>query len=206
MPGTVTPVDAMDDTLGSQPQAERIYDNVTLVVPGVTLPLIKVNLWNTVEEFALRSTMFRAEVFWSMAIGVSTVDFNPFSADMSACWVLSQHGLWHWRVDPPAQLRDLTAPNNVRTGKVILALKPLSFDANLPAEMFSTWFEALLDGTLFRLYGTPSKPWSDVKLATYHGTRFRQSINRARDLAARNWSPQQPRWFFPLFAAGRRKQ
>jgi hypothetical protein len=65
----------------------------------------------------------------------------------------------------------------------------------------------MLDGTLGRLYGMPSKPWTSTQLATYHGTRFRQGMNRARDIAERLHSHQQsPRRAYPYFARGRRKQ
>lgn len=206
MSATVTPSDDLQTSLGSDPGLERLYDNVQLVVPGgVTLSLIKVAAWNTIEEFALRSTCFRVEVSWAMPIGTSQVDFNPYSSDMTACWVLGQCGLTAWRVEAPACLVDLRAPTAARTGTAILALKPISFDANLPAELWINWFETILDGTCFRLYGMPNKPWMNTQLATYHGTRFRQGINRARDVAARAWSPQQPAWRFPMFAHGRRK-
>lgn len=203
---TVTPTDDLQTSLGSQPDLERLYDNVQLVVPQATLSLIKVAAWNTLEEFALRSTYFRDEVFWTMAIGVTTVDFNPYSADMSVCWVLSQCGLVRWRANAAATLIDLAQPLAVRTGRALLALKPVSFDVNFPPELWTNWFETILDGTLFRLFGQGLKPWSNTQMATYHGTRYRQGINRARDIANRAFSNQQPPWAFPYFAAGRRKQ
>jgi hypothetical protein len=207
---TITPADDMSSVLGSNPDVQRIYDNVLAVMPAVTLPIVQLALWNAVEEFAVRSTYFRAKVYWEMAIGVSTVDFNPHSAAMLVVWVLEQHGLTDFVVRPPATLVDRQVPLAARTGWAILALKPTSFDVvkqkgALP-ELWSTWFETMLDGVLFRLYGQPAKPWSSPQLATYHGTRFRQGMNRARDIAERLHSDQQSRRRrFPYFAMGRRK-
>lgn len=206
MSGTVTPSDDLQTSLGAQPDYERIYDNVQLVVPAVTLNLIKVALWNTVEEFSLRSLYFRDLVGWTMPIGTSKMNFNPYSAGFSVCWLLGQDGLIAWRVQPPALLIDLRPPVAARTGTALLALKPVSFETVLPAETWTNWFETLLDGTLFRLYGQPSKPWSNTQLAQYHGTRFRQGMNRARGLAAQAYSNQQPAWCYPYAARGRRKQ
>lgn len=207
MSSTVTPTDDLQTTLGSQPDIERVYDNVLAIVPAVTFPLVKLALWNAIEEFALRSTYFRETVYWTMGIGVATVDFNPFSAAMSVCWVLSQKGLYRWQIAPPAALVDLVSPQTaVRTGEAIVALKPVSLEADLPAHMWTQWFETILDGTLGRLYALPAKPWSNGPLAQYHGTRFRQGLNRARDIAARGYSNQQPNWSFPYAASGRRKQ
>jgi hypothetical protein len=206
MSGTATPTDDLQTTLGSQPTYERIFDNVQLVVPSVTLSLIKVALWNAIEEFALRSLYFRDLVGWTMPIGVTSVDFNPHSANFSVCWVLGQEGLIHWRVHPPGTIKDLREPLTLRSGIALLALKPLSFDVTLWPELMTNWFETILDGTLFRLYGMPNKPWMNTQLAQYHGTRFRQGVNRARDVAARAYSNQQPAWMYPYAAKGRRKQ
>jgi hypothetical protein len=203
---TPIPADDLRTTFGANPDIERLYDHVQAILPGVTLSLLQMMAWGAIEEFAIRSTYFREQVSWSMAIGVSTVNFNPHSADMQVCWVLGQDGLWQWQVNPPGELVDLRTPTTARTGTALLALKPTSFDANLPNEMWTNWFETILDGTLFRLFGMPGKPWASPQLAQYHGARFRQGINRARDVATRNWSNQQAPWTFPYFAAGRRKR
>lgn len=207
MSATVTPTDDLSATLGDNPDITRVCDNILAVVPAVTLPLIQLELFNAIEEFAVRGTYFRETVYWNMAIGVSSIDFNPFSADMSVCWVLSQTGLYRWRINPPAEMIDLTEPpTTLRTGSAIVALKPRSLDSNLPPHMWTQWFETILDGTKGRLYAQPAKPWSNPQLAQYHGARFRMGFNRARDIAARAYSNQQPNWAFPYFAAGRRKQ
>jgi hypothetical protein len=204
--GTLTPTSDQQTSLGSSPDVERLFDNVQSVLPAITLPVIKIAAWNCIEEFAIRSTYFRDTVSWNMAIGVRDVDFNPYSADMQVCWVLAQHGLTRWQVAPPARLVDFYEPTAARSGSALLALKPVSFDVDLPQEMWSTWFETILDGTLFRLYGMPAKPWSSPQLSQYHGSRFRMGINRARDIAERLHSNQQsPFRAFPYFARGRRK-
>jgi hypothetical protein len=206
MSESVTPSDDGQTFLGANPDVERLYDNIQATLPSITLPLLKLAAWNAIEEFAIRSTYFRDEVSWQMGPGVNQVDFNPYSAEFTVCWVLAQSGLFQWRVAPPAQLKDLVTPVSTlaRQGKAILALKPLSFEVELPPEMWSNWFETILDGTLFRLYGQPGKPWSAPSLATYHGTRFRQGMMRARDISNRAFSNQQgPQVRFPYFARGR---
>jgi hypothetical protein len=194
---------------GTTADVYRLYDNIQAVLPGVTLPLIEMALWNAVQEFCIRGTYYRSTVYWAMAPGVSTVDFNPVDANTLVVWVLHVNGLTHWSIDPPALLVDLLPPTAQRNGWAVLALRPRAFDEvrlNALPELFTTWFETMLDGTLFRLYGQPAKPWSSPQLAQYHGTRFRQGINRGRDIAERLHSDQQsPARQFPYFASGRRK-
>lgn len=188
----------------------RLYDNVQAVLPGVTLPIIDLCLWNTVEEFCIRGTYFRSRVFWQMAEGVSSVDFDPFSASMVVQWVYNVLGLVNWAINPPGQLVDMAVPSSTRNGSAILVIKPVSYDAvkaGVVPILFTTWFETMLDGVFFRLYGQPAKPWSSPQLAQYHGHRFRQGLNRARDIAERLYSDQQSPWnTYPYFARGRRKQ
>lgn len=198
-----------DDRDRYDPGLNRLYDTIQSRLGGVTVSMMELELWNIVDEFCVRSTYFRELVFWQMAIGVSRVALSPFSAYMVTVWVLEQHGLLHYYVDYPATLVDRQAPVAARTGEAWLALKPRNFEAikhGAVHELFGNWFEVILDGLLFRLYGQPNKPWSSPQLATYHGTRFRQGINRARDIAERQYTPEQsPRRRYPYFAHGRRK-
>ena len=195
----------------TDPAVERIYDNIQMTLPAVTMPVVERALWNTIQEFCIRSLYFRSKVYWAMAPGVSTVDFNPFEVNVLVVWVLHVHGLTRWGITPPAVLTDYMTPTSPREGWAIVALAPdpssfAQFRSSTWPELLTTWFETMLDGSLFRLYGMPAKPWSSPDLAKYHGTRFRQGLNRARDIAERLHSSQQsPARAYPYFAAGRRK-
>jgi hypothetical protein len=206
MSATVTPQGDLDTLIGANPDVNRVIENVLAVVPAVTPTNTRLCLFNALEEFALRGVYFRETVNWTMAIGVTSVDFNPFSADMSVCWILQQTGLYRWIINPPAEMVDLNPPTMVRTGEAIVALKPRALDVNFPPHLWTQWFETILDGTLGRLYAQPAKPWSNPQLAQYHGSRFRMGFNRARDIAARGYSNQHHTWAFPVVARGRRKQ
>lgn len=199
-----------DGSVGTTGGFDRLYDNIQTLLPAITLPVIQMELWNAIQEFCIRSTYYRSKINWVMGPGVSTVDFNPFNAEMSVVWVLYAHGLTHWEINPPAQLVDFMTPTAQRSGWALVALRPIRFDVirlNVLPELFTTWFETMLDGTIARLYAMPAKPWSAPQLAQYHGTRFRQGMMRARDIAERLHSHQQsPRRAFPYFAHGRRKQ
>lgn len=201
---TPTPSSDLDSFLGEQPAAERVYDNVQASLPGVTVAPIKMALWNTIEEFALQSTMFRKTLDWTMGVNTQSIEFNPIDADTLTCMILEQTGLYRFRFDAPATLVDLDAPANIRAGKVVVATKPSSFAATMPADLFSSWFEAMLDGTLYRLYGQPAKPWTSTALAQFHGRRYRSAIGRGRALAQASHGPSAT-WHYPYFASGRRR-
>lgn len=203
---TTTPSSDLSTFLGPSPGLTRLYDNVQAVLPDVTLELIKMQAWNTIEEFYLRSTVRREIVYWNLAPNVQTLDFNPFDSDWQVAWVLSLDGLTNYRIAPPAQIVDLTAlPTSTRNGSALLALKPASYSANLPDEIFQQWFETLLDGTLWRLYRTPMKPYSSPQLAAFHASLYLSGVSRARAVASAGFTNGGGRWAYPYFARGRRK-
>ena len=43
------------------------------------------------------------------------------------------------------------------------------------------WGEALVDGAIWQMARIPSKPWSDVQMATEHKSRFDRAIANARN-------------------------
>lgn len=207
-PQTTMPTYSENGFLGSDPSVNRLYDNVQAMVPMIGLPIIKMMAWNTVEEFYMRSTARREQVHWQMAIGVQSIDFNPFDETWLVAWVLAVSGLHRYRVIMPGKLVDLQYPANPRHGEVLLALKPVDFSTNLPDELFQNWFEGILDGTLFRISAVPNKPYTNPQMASYHGARFRAAIGRARAIAQHDFTDSGGRWSFPQaqgFAMGRRK-
>lgn len=188
----------------------RLLDTIQSRLPGVTLPMVELELWNAVDEFCLRSTYFRHRVWWRMEPGVNTIQLDPFSDKMDVAWVIEQHGLYRYAVEPPATLIDLEIPTAHRRGHALMVLKPRSLEAvkhGAIPHLFRNFFEVILDGTLFRLFNLPAKPWSNPQLTQYHGLRWWAGVNRARDIAERANSPSQSDFRrFPYFSRGRRKQ
>lgn len=208
--GYIPPFQTDSDDQSSTPDGiDRFLDTVQSRMPGITIPLIQLELQNTIEEFCYRSLYFRQTIYWQLAIGASQVVITPVDARMETIYIIAQHGLYQYRVDPPATLVDLENPVATRTGSAVIVMKPRNWagvQTGAVPTLFSNWFEVMLDGLLFRLYGQAAKPWSSQGLAQYHGTRWWQGVNRARDQAERLNSSQQSPWrAFPYWARGRRK-
>jgi hypothetical protein len=193
--------------LGADPQVERLYDNIQGTVPAVELAMVKMQIWNTIEDFYIRSTVRRETAYWQMPIGVSSVDFNPFDADWLVCWILGFTGLGRARIDPfSATLYDLHYPTATnRKGEALLVLKPTSFAAELSPMLWSQWFETLMSGVLYRLYGQPVKPYSSPQMAQFHGRRYMSGCASARAIADHGFTDGGGRWLYPYYARGRLK-
>lgn len=206
---TAAPVYDDNAYLGDDPGLTRLFDNVQAVCAGALLPVIKMAAWNTIEEFYVRSTWRREWVSWCMPPCVGEVDFNPYDGDWLVCWVLDYHGdgTPKTMVKPPAKLLDISCPlpEAERTGWALLALKPTSFDTEFDPLLFQQWFETILDGTLYRLFMQPAKPYSNATMAQFHGKMWKAGCQRARVVATKAYTNGPGRWSFPYFAHGRAK-
>ncbi len=196
---------ALASLLGDDPGLNRLYDNVLVEVPSVTLQMVQVQAWNTIEDFYLRSTVRREVVYWTMAPGVQQIDFNPYDENWLVAWVLEVCGLPCYRVVPPGVVIDTTNPTSQRNGSALLALKPVANGFSPDPLLFQTWFETLLAGVLSRLYGMPAKPYTSPQLAQKHASVYTRGIAIARAFADGANGAGPGRWRFPYFAAGRRK-
>jgi len=193
--------------LGEDPGLTRLYDNIQAVVPGVLTPLVKLTVWNAIEDFYQRSTWKRELLNWCMPPKVSCIDFNPFNGDWLVCWILEVYGYDNYVVRPLAQIIDIHVPpvEGIRQGSALVALKPVSLDTELDADLFMNWFDTILDGALYRLYLQPAKPYTSPQLSQFHGRQFRVGCQRARAIAQKQYTNGPGRWTFNYFADGQRK-
>lgn len=207
---TTTPSSPNTTYLGADPGLSRLLDNIQVEVPAITQSIIQMMAWNTIEDFYMRSGWRRDIVYWTMAAGVTQIDFNPFDENYLVSFVLDVSGLPRYRVVPLGLLVDRDAATSLRTGEALVSLKPNSFAvataSGVCPELWSTWFETIKAGVLSRIYAMPAKPYSSPQLAVTYMREFRAGIARARGMADANFNGAQGgRWSFPSFANGRRK-
>jgi hypothetical protein len=79
-----------------------------------------------------------------------------------------------------------------------VALTPKQTVTTLPQIAASHHYDALLDGTLGRLYSHPAKAYSDLVRAQYHLKRFRSAIGKYAGLAKQGMAGAQS-WSYPRF-------
>ena len=162
----------------------RLFDNLQALVPDMTTDIASLVIWNTIEDFYVKSTYRRENVSWVLNPGQSTLHLDPYSVDPTwrVCRFLEFTGLPNVRFIPPGDIVDLTTPvpDTMRSGDVLLALKPADFNTVLPYDLMTTYWETLLSGALYRLHLQPGKPYSDMNGATIHGKLYRSGIASAR--------------------------
>jgi hypothetical protein len=189
--------------LSAEPGPERLLDNLQAMVPGLTLDMANLVCWNAIEDFYMKSTYRREHIYWRMDPGVVVVNFDPYDQNWRVNRFLWLRG-YNLKIEPPGRIRDLTSPppDSTREGEVLLALKPRSINTPLPYDVWTTYWETLLNGALHRLYMQPGKPYSDLPAAGMHGKLYRSGIASARaDAQAMHLRDAQP-WSYPYFASG----
>lgn len=231
-------------------QADRILQSVTVHVPGVTEPVVTLELFNVMDEFLRRTSAWRYETEITLQEGMFDYGLAlPADATLVRALAITHSGL---PVPTTAQtttvisslgvldstqsfpdgdaafapdVTDLSGnvftyaiyrPNYITvTGTTdaemratpLVALLALSVapsvlgtncgDWQVPDWMFESYFNDWYDGTLGRLYAMPSKPWSNEKLAIYHGRRFRNAMGARKQEARRGFTYGVPGWRFP---------
>lgn len=63
--------------------------------------------------------------------------------------------------------------------------------------MYDMFFQDWIDGTLGRLMGMASKPWSNTTLGPYHARRFRNAMAFRKQEANRGFAYGVPGWRYP---------
>lgn len=109
--------------------------------------------------------------------------------------------LWYW-METPDRMHLYPPPQN-SLGKTLWVygiLLPLVNTPRLPPIATTHHLDALVWGTLWRMYMMPKKPWTDATLASQYRKEFKREMLRWRDVANRSYSNATAPWTFPSFA------
>lgn len=105
------------------------------------------------------------------------------------------------RPERPAVMLFDAEPEETLTGvlDVDAYLAPVDVTEALPSLLTDMFFEVIFDGVLAAMYASPDKPYTDTKLAVFHGTRYLSGLNRARVAAKMGHTSHAQNWAFPRF-------
>lgn len=82
-----------------------------------------------------------------------------------------------------------------------VALTPrLHCDNHIEQWVIDQCYEAVLAGTLQRLYQEPSKVYSNAASAEYWGKRYRSELARSRSVASQNYAQTANPWSYPTWS------
>ncbi len=86
---------------------------------------------------------------------------------------------------------------------VLCALRPKMSVTQVPKIAVTDFYEAIMNGALYRLLNQPAKPYSNPTLAAYFENKFRKDIGVYAGKAKKGFN-NGPSWRFPYFGSARR--
>lgn len=193
---------------------DNLLDTLRLHLPGSLDGVIRLELFNTIDEFCRTSDAYRQVLQITLVEGTSNYIITPPSNTAIARVISVAHktmGL-AWTVYDPASdtllLSSTPTANDVaETLFVTVSLTPVqaglsNLDDWLPSDMWQNNYQAILDGTLSRMMVHYAKPYSSKDLAVYHAHRFRNAMALARNEANTGPVRGAQTWMYPNRTCG----
>jgi len=138
---------------------DRLIDGLLAELPGTLEPMVRAAIWDTVEDFCVRSGCFRRVV--AVSVGSSGSTTTVVSPEGEVQHLVEVYGIDRYRIEQPDKVISLGAS---ASGTALVSLRPTNLDAT-PVFIFETWFRPLRVGALARLLSEPSKPYTNLEVA-----------------------------------------
>lgn len=155
---------------------------------------------NPVDQYSQLQYVLEAWIFPSTPGGTDRQYLRPSPRKLVGV-DRSPQPLWYWMENPDTMHLYPVPPSNL--GQVLYVygvMLPLINTPRLPNMAITHHQDALVWGTLARMYRMAKKPWTDAALAAQHQSLFRREVLRWRDVANRAYSNATPTWRYPSFA------
>jgi hypothetical protein len=173
----------------SQFAIQRLMANLRVKLPGALDGPVKLEVFNAVSEFCVKSCVWQDRQPFSTRVGKSEYEMSAPQHDAYYTQLL---GLYKDDGDgddntngpavkavmkDPTTLRLLTTPTTVERLVAYFAMAPQPTDelgdhAGIPDSFWSKYHDAFYEGALSRMLAQPAKPYSNERLGIYHGRRF----------------------------------
>jgi hypothetical protein len=189
--------------------SDRLMDNLRVNLPGATDNAIRLELWNMLDDFCREALAWRETIAVPLTIGqldyvitpLGTLIVQAMSVDHATLDVTGTT----FEIDTLSLVNAPSAGDAATPAYVVAALTPdlsqgSDIENMIPADMWSKWHRAFVDGTLARMMAQFAKPYSNLQLAAYHQRSYRSDRAVARRSAATNDIVGAQLWRFPRFA------
>jgi hypothetical protein len=183
----------------------RILDSLRIHTPGALDDVLKLELFNTADDFLRSTNAWVDEILFETFEGVNEYTLTPTDPPaqvirLQGCFDQDDLYVVSTMDEPGVVQIDDTVDGKIYTAVVVLSVKdPTDADGlpELPAWIVTKYHDALMHGTLFRLMAQPYKPYSNAALALANARLYASDKAMAkREVLRRNVFRGQP-WFFP---------
>lgn len=187
-------------------EEDRLLKNLRMNLPGAIDPVIKLELFNCADEFFTNTNLWYEEVdfvavpttreYLFESGGASRIHRLEYVTDTDKTRKIAA------TMDEPGVVVLGTAVGE-RTNlvcRLIYSVRDPEDDngmPQIPAAIMQKYYNAFLEGTLSRMMSHPAKPYSNERMAVYHGRKFRDMMAIARGDARKMNVFDGQRWTFP---------
>lgn len=193
---------------------DRLMENLRVRLPGSKDGVILLELFNVVDEACRISGLWQEAIPVTLVSGQDLYTITPMGTQIVEVMSVAH---------PTLDTNDITYDN----GQIVLGTPPTAADVAasplyvtaslapspfgngdspfadltqwLPADLWPTHHELLLDGVLGRMMSQIGKPYSNPTFAQFHSRRFRNAMAQARSGVAAGGAAYAPTWSFPRF-------
>lgn len=189
------------------PEEDRLIQNLRMQLPGALDDIIKFELFNVYDEFFKNTNVWTEDVTFVTVEGrqdyivensaqtrVHRLD-GVYSEDLTTQYPATM-------VEPGLVVltNEVTAEVTLVARLICTVLDPANEDTGLPTipeALLKNHYLCFVHGCLSRMMNQPAKPYSNERLAVYHGRKFRDMMAIARGDQRRANMMDGQRWRFP---------
>ena len=196
-----------------QARYSRITQNVELHATGALPSVVKLEFYNTLDEFLKDSNVWQEEIAFSTIADDDTYTIEPVDGVINRLMRLNDANNIPVGVtmQVPGELVLNNTPAAVSALTATVALTCIDpTDSNefpiVPEWILDKYFNGIIDGIVGKLMMHPSKPYTNKEVSIYHTRRFRNVVTQAISEMKRTNLYGAQAWSFPSSFAVRRKR
>lgn len=182
---------------------DRLMTTIRPHLPGVLDEAIRQELFMVCREFFADTNTWQDGIDFVLQYGAKEAYLTPFAGRIVRLMFVESDGIpvyGSWYENGKIIMRHPdTNPKNYRAVVALTVTDPVTRDMYpvVPHDLVDTYTDALMNGILARMMSQPSKPYTNLQLATYYERKFRGDKGRAKSDANSGHTYRSQRWAFP---------
>lgn len=185
-------------------ELDRLMDNVRIRLPGAVDSVIRLEIFNVMDDFFQRSNSWTEDVTFTTDPGVTEYDVTCGPGNPNRLmYVVNADGIAQAATfELPGTLVIASAPTEAEewTARIAMTVRdPIGRDGvpYFPDWILSKYGTDLIDGVLGRMMSQVAKPYSNMQMAQFHSKRFGSVVNQAKVEAMHKNVYRGQTWRFP---------
>jgi hypothetical protein len=188
---------------------DRVVKNTMTQLPGALLDVVKLELFNVLEEFFNDTSIWKEDIELDITAGETEYFVTPEATNAARITRLervesndaNKFEIKATMVEPGTIVLNIEPTTNQEAiAKVILTVgDPQDRDGYpfSPEWIVQKWYGGLVDGLIGKLMAQPAKPYTNERMSIFHTRKFESAKSQARAAARHTNLQGAQRWRFP---------